>query len=273
MVSRGRNGQLVGELHPFPHPAPAAQWRAVRLELAGLPGCWPGEIVTNATFQGWLLPRFAPPVAARLAADLAAAELLPGGVTRVTLTDTADTGDPHPVGVDGDGCYRIGTGWPWVSPDLLPDGRQAPYTGPWPSGIDPAELPAHGQDTFTGMGCLMWLATGGDLVVRSVYPGGEFAATGGFDPTDVAGLPEYGNLDPDAEWRFRAVEHALRRAATDQVTVTGWVAAFTAAEIEALVATAAEAVCLGVEGLGARQLDLARRAHALLTRDEDDDAR
>src|SRR5439155_1377036 len=81
------------------------------------------------------------------------------------------------------------------------------YTGPHPPGIDPAELPAPGRDAFTGLGCLMWLDDQHDLVLRQTYDGG-------FDPTDPPQPPEYGGLDPDAEWAFRAVEHALRNITT-----------------------------------------------------------
>jgi hypothetical protein len=121
-------------------------------------------------------------------------------------------------------------------PVLLPAGRLLPYSGPQQPGIDPAELPTVGQDAFTGMGCLMWLDEHGDLLLRSIYDQG-------LDPTDPPGPPEYGNLDPDAEWQFRAVEHALRKAATSRVVVTGPAAAFTPADIETLVITAADVIC------------------------------
>jgi hypothetical protein len=193
--------QLRWEVSPLPHPAPAAQWRDVRLEIFGLPGSWPGQVVTNATYRGWILPRFTPPVAAQIAAVLAEATDLPRLVTRVRLTAAAVHGDAvhgdavrgdavhrdavhgrdeELVALDPDGFYRIGEGWPWVSPDLLPDGRLLPYSGPHQPGIDPADLPTIGQDAFVGMGCLMWLDEHGDLVLRSIYDEG-------LDPTDPPG--------------------------------------------------------------------------------------
>jgi len=130
-------GHLDWYLHPTPHPAPAAEWRTVRLELFGLPGVWPGQIVTNDTHLGWLRPRFTRPVAEQLAAAITAATWLPHLVTPIQLTPDL-TGDPadtshngiEVVGPDPDGFYRVGDGWHWASLDLLPNGILAPYTGP-----------------------------------------------------------------------------------------------------------------------------------------------
>lgn len=264
-------GHLDWYLHPTPHPAPAAEWRTVRLELFGLPGVWPGQIVTNDTHLGWLRPRFTRPVAEQLAAAITAATWLPHLVTPIQLTpdltsDPADTSHNgiEVVGPDPDGFYRVGDGWHWASLDLLPNGILAPYTGPHQPGIVPAELPAPGQDAFTGLGCLMWLDDQHVLVLRQTYDGG-------FDPTDPPQPPEYGGLDPDAEWAFRAVEHALRNATTARPTYTGLAAAFTPEEIEALIITAADAaVGAGLDSLSRRQLELAHRAYALLLADSDD---
>jgi hypothetical protein len=260
VVHLGAGGPKRWEVHRFPHPEPAATWRELRLELFGVPGTWPGQIVTNATHDGWLLPRFTPPVAAQIVTVLAQTPDLPRPVTPVRLTDTPDTGEAGLLGVDPEGFHRLGQGWPWVSPDLLPNGHLLPWDGNQQPGIDPAELPAQGQDTFTGMGALMWLDEHGDMLLRPSHPDG-------LHPSDQAGPPDYGDLDPDVEWQLRAVQHALRKAAHHRVVLTGPAATFSPAEIEALLITAGDAVCAGLESLSRRQFDLAVRAYQLLAAD------
>src|SRR5262249_2838190 len=147
------------------------------------------------------------------------------------------------VGADPDGFFRVRPGWPWVSLDLLPDGLLMPYTGPTEPDVDPTQLPPLGQPAFTGAGYLMWLDPDNNLVLRP-------ADTDGVDPQDPPGPADYGTLDPDAEWQFRAVEHALRNA-TGAVP-TGLAAAFTPEEVQALILTAADAVGAGVDSLSRR---------------------
>jgi hypothetical protein len=262
VVHLDTDGPTRWELHPFPHPTPVATWRQVRLELFGVPGSWPGQIVTNATHHGWLLPRFTPPVAAQIVTVLAQTPDLPRPLTPVRLTNAAHIGEPGLLGADPQGFHRLGQGWPWVSPDLLPHRQLLPWDGTDQPGIDPAELPAVGQDTFTGTGALMGLDEHGNLVLRPMNPDG-------FDPLAQAGPPEYGTLDPDAAWQLRAVEHALRKAADNRVVLTGPAATFSAAQIEALLITAADAVCAGLESLSRHQFDPATRAYQLLVADTD----
>jgi hypothetical protein len=249
-------GPLRWAVRPFPHPAPVAHWRSVRLEIFGLPGVWPGQVVSTLSWRGFLLPRFAPQVAQHLADTLTHVADLPFSVTRVVVTGDPDDEDPGRVGVDPDGFYRIGTGWPWVSRDLLPQGWLLPYTDAPQPGDDPAHLPVPGQDTYTAGGRVMWLDANNDLVWRSVVDGG-------FDPAQPVRQPEYRDVGPEEGWRLRSVEHVLRRAAATRVTVTGLAAAFTPADLETLVITAADAVCAGAHLLNGHQRDLATRAYAL----------
>ena len=234
------DGRLDVSVRPTPHPSPAARWRHALLELAGLPGRWPGQFVTNATHDGWLLARFTRKVAQQIAtavADLASTAVLPDPLTTIALADTptgqlSATAPDGVVGPDPEGFYRVGIGWPWVSLDLLPQGLLVPYTGPTRPGIDPAQ----GRYAFTGMGHLMWLDDDQNLVLR---PAGD----DGVDLLNLPGPPEYGTFDPDAEWQRRAVEHALRNATTARPAFTGLAAAFTADEVEALIITAADVIC------------------------------
>lgn len=262
------DGRLDVSVRPTPRPSPAARRRHARLELAGLPGRWPGQFVTNAAHDGWLLARFTCEVGQQIAtavADLAATAVVPHPLTTVELADTptaqrSATAPAGVVGVDPEGFYRVGVGWPWVSLDLLPNGLLVPYTGPIRSGIDPAQ----GQYAFTGMGHLMWLDDNQNLVLR---PAGDDSA----DLLNLPGPPQYGTFDPDAEWQLRAVEHALPNAAAGPTAFTGLAAAFTAQEVEALIITAADvAVGGGMESLSRRQLELAHRAYALLLADADE---
>jgi hypothetical protein len=257
VVTIDPDGRLQWEVCPLPHPAPAAKWRDVRVEMFGLRGSWPGQVLTNDTRRGFLLPRFVPDVARQLVATLGAAPHLPRQVAPVVVSDAPDTGDPHQVGPDDDGFYRVGPGWPWVSLDLLPPGRLLPHLSPPPPGIDPTALPAHGQDTYTAMGYVMWLDDSGQLALRAVYDTGV-------DLCEPVGQPEYGDVDPEVGWQLRAVEHALRLAGAARVTVTGLAARFTPAQIEALLITAAHAVQEGTETLSVSQRDLAARVYALL---------
>gem|GEM_PF-3757410 len=259
------DGRLEPSMRSMPHPAPPARWRYARLELACLPGVWPGQFVDNATHDGWLLPRFSQEIAQQIAAtiaDMAAAGPLPYPLSLIELTDTPAarlpaTGPSRLVGPDLDGYFRVGPGWPWVSLDLLPDGLLMPYPGPTEPDIDPAQLPAPGQPAFTGLGYLMWLDHHLNLALRTIDDGHV-------DPADEPGIPEYGNLDPDVEWQLRAVEHVLRKA-TAGPPRTGIAAEFTADEVEALIITAADVTAgAGVESLSRRQFELAHRAYALL---------
>jgi hypothetical protein len=267
------DGRVDVAVRPTPRPAPPAHWRDARLETVGLPGYWPGQFVTNATHDGWLLPRFTRDVAARITeaiTDLAAAGPLPYPLTRIELTDTPtgaapDTAPGPVVGADPAGFFRVGAGWPWVSLDPTPTGVLMPYTGPQRPGVEPGQLPPQGQYAFTGVGYLMWLDNDNNPVLRPVDEQGV-------DRFNPPGPPEYGSLDPDAEWALRAVEHTLRTAAAARPTLTGLAATFTPLELEALVVTAADAVGAGLDSLSRRQRELAHRAYALLHADADADA-
>jgi hypothetical protein len=255
---------LEWELHPFPHPVRPAAWRTVRVEIFGAPGRWAGEVVDNATENGWLLPRFTRAVAEELVAafaGLTASGVLPHPVTVPRLTDAGPDAVPEPVdgdqdivGPDADGFYRVGAGrWPWASRDLMPDGLLMPYPGCAQEGIDPVEVPAPGQDAFVGMGCLMWLDAVGDMVVRSLDE------EDGLDPSEPPGSPEYGNLDPDAEWRFRAVEHALRLAGARRPAVSRLAAGLTPGEVDDLIAAGADVLDERDRGVTEAQRDLVAR--------------
>jgi hypothetical protein len=268
------DGHVEVSVRPAPRPAPAAQWRDARLELVGLPGVWPGQFVTNATHQGWLLPRFTRDVAQQIAsaiADLAAAGPLPHPLTPVEVTDTPAallpvTAPSRLVGTDPAGFFHMGPGWPWVSLDLMPNGVLMPYPGPAQPDADHAQLPTPGQYAFTGAGYLMWLDDEDNLVLRPVDDHRV-------DLLNPPAPPEYGFLDPDAEWELRAVEHALREATGVRPALTGLAGEFTPDEVEALIITAADAAAGGgLECLSRRQLELAHRAYALLLADADEPA-
>lgn len=191
-----------------PRTPRAGRWRPARLEVAGLPADYPGEIADNTTFDGWCLPRFTPTIAARIAADLHRTHGptprtdMPGGLRPVALTDRPATdlppGEQALVGLDPDGRHRLGAGrWHWVATDRLPTGTIDTYAGP--AGT---HLPDPGQPTATTMGALMWLS-GGHLVTRTLHPDGSLVA-------EWACPPDYRHLDPDTAIRLRAVEHHLR---------------------------------------------------------------
>jgi hypothetical protein len=120
------------EVRSLPRPRPPAEWIPVQLELAGVAGGYPGEIVDNRAWRGWCLPRFTREVATRIVADLRRLPALPTGVTPLRQRDLSDAGArAHTVPVDEHGCYRLGAGaWPWVSRTLLPDGRLHLFTAP-----------------------------------------------------------------------------------------------------------------------------------------------
>ncbi len=204
------DGRLDVSVRPTPRPSPAARRRHARLELAGLPGRWPGQFVTNAAHDGWLLARFTCEVGQQIAtavADLAATAVVPHPLTTVELADTptaqrSATAPAGVVGVDPEGFYRVGVGWPWVSLDLLPNGLLVPYTGPIRSGIDPAQ----GQYAFTGMGHLMWLDDNQNLVLRPAGDdsAGSYARSNTPCPTPPPGRrrsPGWPPLSPRRRWR------------------------------------------------------------------------
>jgi len=137
--------------------------------------------------------------------------------------------------------------------DLMPEGLLMPYPGCAQPDIDPTQVPALGQDAFVGMGCLMWLDADGDMVVRSLDDEEHL------DPSEPPGWPEYANLDPDGEWRFRAVEHALRLAAARTTAPSGLVAGLSPGEVDTLVAAGADALDERYDALTDANPDLVAR--------------
>ncbi len=254
--------RLRWQTQPLPHPAPAVQWRLARLEVHGLPGSYPGEFADNGTDFGWLTARFTRDVAEQIATAVNTLAGLPAGMTLISIVDGANDPDNETtVGVDPDGFWRVGVGWRWVSAELAPDGQLVPFTGPTPSTVEPDELPAIGQDVYWSLGCLMWLDDTGDLVVRTAYDDGRF------DPLDSCGPPEYGNIDPEAEWRFRAAEHLLRQVSDLRRRISPLASSFSPAEVEQLLVAASHAIpSTRSPALTRRQLDLSGQLCLLVDR-------
>lgn len=260
--------------HTDPHPAnapswpacrqpPAGRWRPARLEVHGLTGSYPGQFVTNHTVDGWLTVRFTRAVAEQIATAVDALTDHPAHLDRLRIVDSsADAVDPDErttVGVDADGCWRVGAGWRWVSPDLAPPGRLLPYPGPsGPTALH--DTPALGQDIYVSPGCLMWLDRSGDLLLR------DAGDNGGFDRSGTARPPAYGSLPPAAAQQFRAVEHLLRGAVELRRRLAPIASRFTTAEIEELLVAAADAVPATTAPISDRRRDITRRARAAVER-------
>ena len=212
--------QVRWEVRALPRARPPAEWIPAHLELAGVPGSYLGEIVHNATHQGWCLPRFTAEVAAEIITDLARTPVPPRGLTRLRLGDPPDGGGHvGAIGADVRGFYRVGAGiWPWVSRTLLPAGRLHRFVGLRHGTDSLIALPAAGQDVFIGDGALMWLVDG-SLVTRSVVedgtPGADWErlplhGIGCIDVDEEPAAPIYPTLEATTAMGLRAVEHLLR---------------------------------------------------------------
>lgn len=227
----------------LPHPQPHGRWIDGQVALSGSRRHYRGQYLDNLTNDGYAYVRLTAETIAHLHTDLAQLDHPPAGTSPAALPDPASL----PAG-----WHLVGQNWPWVCCDLALSELPTKFIPPLDD-TRAGALPRAGEPVVYTDDRVLWLDDCGELLSRTM-PGGCRPSADGPTPID------YQRLRPFEQLYMRAIEHALRLAAT---AAKGLAARFDAAEIEELILAAVQ-LKLGDEALSPTQHALLRRAQDCL---------